>query len=399
MLELKKGMTFTASYSGGKDSALAILRAIEHGMELRSLLITFDPNEKKSWFHGIPEELLQAVEEAAGVPVHLVSTQGDDYNQAFETALKKEKEAGIEACVFGDIDIEEHLNWGKERCAAAGLLPVFPLWQENRKALAEEALEKGFVPRITVVNTRYLPASFVGRALTKRTLQDIEAAGADPCGENGEYHTFTGIGPLFSHSVPFELLPEIKQGDYVIAPLSPKKKAPAMKRGYVQVYTGNGKGKTTASMGLMLRAAGADLSVFFGQFMKQGEKSEIKALSRFSDNITICQYGNGKELATPDKDRDRETARQGFFHCRQALLSGKYDMVVLDEILVAAYLKYISQEEVLSLIEEKPLHTELVLTGRYASQEVMDKADLVTEMKEIRHYYKAGVRARKGIEK
>lgn len=168
--------------------------------------------------------------------------------------------------------------------------------------------------------------------------------------------------------------------------------------GYVQVYTGDGKGKTTASMGLILRAMGAGMNVYFGQFMKTGEMSEIRAMRTFGDAITIEQYGDGNELYHPDPEADEAAARAGFIKARQALNSGRYDMVVLDEIHVAAFKGYLTEEEILQLLEEKPYFTELILTERYAAKSVMDKADLVTGMAEIRHYYKDGVGARRGIE-
>lgn len=172
-----------------------------------------------------------------------------------------------------------------------------------------------------------------------------------------------------------------------------------LNRGCVQVYTGNGKGKTTASMGLMLRASGAGLKSYFGQFMKQGDMSEIKAMGQFlGDYITVEQYGSGGELFGPDRERDTKAARAGYEKARAALQSGRYDLVVLDEILVAAYLHLIEEEDVLRLIDAKPERTELILTGRYASEAVLAKADLVTEMREIRHYYHDGVPARVGIE-
>ncbi len=169
--------------------------------------------------------------------------------------------------------------------------------------------------------------------------------------------------------------------------------------GYVQVYTGNGKGKTTASMGLMLRASGAGCKSYFGQFMKRGDMSEIQALRRFlGEFVTVEQYGSGGELFGPDRERDTKAARDGYEKACAALRSGRYDLVVLDEILVAAYLHLIEEEDVLRLIDEKPKHTELILTGRYAGDAVVEKADLVTEMREVRHYYNSGVPARVGIE-
>lgn len=393
------GLRFVASYSGGKDSVLAIHRAIQSGMVLQALLITYNTDRERSWFHGIPEDILQKISQSFGVPVRLIRTTGSAYEANFEAALREERERGAQACVFGDIDIQGHLDWCSARCRATGLTACFPLWQEERRALAEECIRSGFRPTITVVDTKRLDASFAGRPLTLEALDEMEQAGIDACGENGEYHSFVSDGPLFSQPIPVAFgTPTVLDG-YAVTPMT-LRPAPCLTTGRVQVYTGNGKGKTTASLGLMLRASGAGLKSYFGQFMKKGETSEFKALSRFlTDFVTVEQYGSGCELSGPDRERDTRFAREGYQKARAALCSGAYDLVVLDEILVAAYLKLLSEEDVLRLIDEKPGHTELILTGRYASKAVCDRAGLVTEMGEIRHYFREGLAARTGIEK
>ncbi len=174
-----------------------------------------------------------------------------------------------------------------------------------------------------------------------------------------------------------------------------------LKKGAVQVYTGAGKGKTTAAMGLALRAAGRGLRVFICQFMKGRETGEALIIrERLSDLIEIHQCG-GEGFITnresPPSDAI-EMATRALSLSRKALLSGEYDLVILDEVNVAVYFNLIKEEEVLKLIKEKPPHVELVLTGRRAPASVMEAADLVTEMKEIKHYFRAGLSARKGIE-
>ncbi len=171
-----------------------------------------------------------------------------------------------------------------------------------------------------------------------------------------------------------------------------------MRRGYIQVYTGNGKGKTTAALGLALRAAGAMLKVFIAQFIKKRKCSEHKALERFSDLITVNQYGTGfLKREKPTKDQV-DSAKKGLEDVKKALLSGQYDMVILDEVNIAVHYGLISADDVLGLIDKKPPETEVIITGRYANEKLIKKADLVTEMKEIKHYFKEGVKARKGIE-
>jgi len=174
-----------------------------------------------------------------------------------------------------------------------------------------------------------------------------------------------------------------------------------MEKGYVQVYTGNGKGKTTASLGLCLRATGAGLKVYLGQFMKDMETSEIKAVKRLIPDICVEQYGLGCECCCDGEFSEEYIAKtkEGLKKAVEIVKSGQYDVIVLDEINVAAHYKLIDISDVLTLIDQKPEKTELVLSGRYAAEEIIAKADLVTEMKEIKHYFEAGVQARVGIEK
>jgi len=174
-----------------------------------------------------------------------------------------------------------------------------------------------------------------------------------------------------------------------------------MNKGYVQVYTGNGKGKTTCMLGLTLRAVGAGKSVYIGQFMKYEEYSEIKTIKQHLPRVTIEQYGAGEGFIQKNniQNHDITAARAGYQKALAALTSEQYDIVVIDEINVAVYFELLTEDEVLKLIESKPIETELVLTGRYATEAIIEKADLVTEMKEIKHYYSQNVPARVGIEK
>lgn len=220
MNKLLPGLPFVASYSGGKDSALAIHRAVQSGMKLQALLITYNVDRGRSWFHGIPAEVLAEVERAVGAPVRLIRTTGPEYAAAFEAALAREKALGARACVFGDIDIQGHLDWCSERCRAAGLEACFPLWQEERLGLVKECLASGFKPIVTVVDTRRLPADFAGLPLTEELLDEMARRGADPCGENGEYHTFVPEGPIFARPVPVAVGPAQLVDGYAVAPLA-----------------------------------------------------------------------------------------------------------------------------------------------------------------------------------
>jgi cob(I)alamin adenosyltransferase len=168
--------------------------------------------------------------------------------------------------------------------------------------------------------------------------------------------------------------------------------------GYVQVFTGEGRGKTSASLGLLLRACGAGLRVCLIQFMKSGQTSEIKAIRAAFPRVEVSQFGTGKFVANPPSEADRQTARAGFEELRRVVTAGGYDLVIADEINVAAHMALVAVDDLLALIEDKPPSVELVLTGRHAHARVLECADLVTEMRCIKHYFSAGVPARVGIE-
>ena len=170
-------------------------------------------------------------------------------------------------------------------------------------------------------------------------------------------------------------------------------------RGYIQIYTGDGKGKTTAALGLALRAAGANLRVFVAQFAKGGHYSELDALKSLAAHITIRQYGTGRFIGKePDEELIR-TTRRGLEEVWEVMTAGTYDVIILDEANIATGFNLFSVDELIALIDAKPAAVELVITGRGADPRIVEKADLVTEMKEIKHYFRAGVEARIGIEK
>ena len=172
-------------------------------------------------------------------------------------------------------------------------------------------------------------------------------------------------------------------------------------KGYIQVYTGNGKGKTTAALGLALRAAGRGLRTYIGQFLKGQVYGELAAVRKLGPLITIEQFGRkGFVHVTENPDEeDIRRAKEGLEKCRRAMLSGRFSIVVLDEVNVALHFRLLEEKDILGLLDRKPADVELVLTGRYAPPFLLRRADLVTEMKDKKHYYARGVRARPGIEK
>jgi cob(I)alamin adenosyltransferase len=173
-----------------------------------------------------------------------------------------------------------------------------------------------------------------------------------------------------------------------------------MKQGYVQLYTGSGKGKTTAALGLALRASGAGLHCYILQFMKKGEFSEIAALRHCGNQITVEQCGSESfyNPSTSSFIEHRGLAKSGYLCACSAITSGEYELVILDEIIDALNFNLITYEEVIALLDMRSSQVELVLTGRDAPTDLFERCDLVTEMKEHRHYYTRNVAARKGIE-
>jgi cob(I)alamin adenosyltransferase len=166
----------------------------------------------------------------------------------------------------------------------------------------------------------------------------------------------------------------------------------------IHLYTGDGKGKTTAALGLALRAAGAGWRVFIGQFVKGMPYSEIELIRQRIPEISIQQYGRGCFIYDNPAAEDIEAARTGLSDIGAKIAGGEYDLVVLDEVCIALHYGLFSLDELVEVLNGRPPAIEIVLTGRKAPLELVDIADLVTDMREIKHYYARGVNARKGIE-
>lgn len=165
----------------------------------------------------------------------------------------------------------------------------------------------------------------------------------------------------------------------------------------IHIYTGNGKGKTTAALGLAIRAAMAGKQVYMGQFIKGMDYSELKIVD-YIDNFQIQQFGRNCFIEKEPSQEDIRIAREGLRVCQAIIESGEMDMVILDELNIALYFHLFSLEEVIGVLEKKQEDMEIIITGRYAPRELIEMADLVTEMLEVKHYYNQGVEARLGIE-
>lgn len=172
-------------------------------------------------------------------------------------------------------------------------------------------------------------------------------------------------------------------------------------RGCIQIYTGNGKGKTTAALGLALRAAGHGLKTYMAQFCKGQRYGELDAAKKISPWITIEQFGRtGFVHVKPDPDEiDIRLAQHGLAAALEAMLSLRFDIIILDEINIALHFHLVGETDVHDFLDRKPPRIEIILTGRYAPDSLIRRADLVTEMTEVKHYYRKGLQARPGIEK
>ena len=212
--------TFVASWSGGKDSALAYYRALQLGMIPKKVLTMFEEDGEISKSHALPLEVVQAQAEQLGVPLLTKAASWGTYENQFISAMDACRKEGITHGVFGDIDLEGHLEWVQKTCAKSDIVAVHPLWQMARRAVVDELLAEGFEAWIVVVNTTMMPAKYVGKKLTRDIVEELELAGIDACGENGEFHTVLVDGPIFSSRVPIVIGEPVENGNYIFTPVT-----------------------------------------------------------------------------------------------------------------------------------------------------------------------------------
>ncbi len=194
------------SWSGGKDSCFALMTAVKQGHKPVALLNVLNENGQISRSHGLPPSILEQQAAALGLPVLLQPSTWQDYETRFVQALRRLKsEHHATAAVFGDIDLQPHRDWEEKVCAAAGMEALLPLWQEERKVLVYRMLEQGLKCRIVSCNTT-LGEDFLGREMDDVLIADLEDAGVDVCGENGEFHTVVTDCPLFKVPVQLPLM-------------------------------------------------------------------------------------------------------------------------------------------------------------------------------------------------
>ncbi|WP_153733378.1 Dph6-related ATP pyrophosphatase [Sporosarcina obsidiansis] len=206
---------FVASWSGGKDSALAVYRAIQAGEHPAMLWTMFEKDQPHSKSHALPPEIIQAQAKQLGVPLMIRKADWAGYETQFLDAMRVCKAHGIPQAVFGDIDLIDHLVWVQSMCEKVGMKAVHPLWEEPRRKLLEEFISNGFEAYIIVVNTKLMPAEFLGRRFTIELMDELEALGIDSCGESGEFHTVVVDGPIFNERIPLKMGESVEKDGYV----------------------------------------------------------------------------------------------------------------------------------------------------------------------------------------
>ncbi|RJG07430.1 diphthine--ammonia ligase [Noviherbaspirillum cavernae] len=190
------------SWSGGKDSCLALWRARQSGMAIRRLITAMDESGGSSRSHGVPPALISAQAAALGAEMRFYDTSWKTYEEKFIAILRAARDDGITHAIFGDIDLMPHREWEEKVCGEAGITPCLPLWDEPRRKLVDEFLSLGFKAIVVCVNGTYLGEEFCGREFDEQFLADLPP-NVDACGENGEFHTFVYDGPAFAQPVAF----------------------------------------------------------------------------------------------------------------------------------------------------------------------------------------------------
>ena len=204
--ELLAGRPFFCSWSGGKDSCLALYHAIQSGGIPNSLLTMLSEDGVKSRSHALPRPLIEEQARSLGMQTVFRSASWQEYETEFISALHEFKKAGIEIGVFGDIDVDSNREWVQRVCSIAGITAVHPLWKRDRRELLEEFISLGFTAQIVVVNEQKMDKDFLGKMIQAQTITEMEEAGIDPSGELGEYHTVVTNGPIFSAKIETKIV-------------------------------------------------------------------------------------------------------------------------------------------------------------------------------------------------
>jgi len=208
------GCSFFCSWSGGKDSCLALYRAVKQEGKPKFLFTMLGEDGARSRSHGIPLSVLEKQAQALGIPLVVRSATWDDYESVFVSALHQFKKDGIQAGVFGDIDIQAHREWVERVCLSAKIRAYLPLWNQARRGLLNELLDAGFKASIISLKESALAPRFLGRVINRDLIAELEKLGIDLSGEQGEYHTLVTDGPNFSVAINLEMKNRVLSSGY-----------------------------------------------------------------------------------------------------------------------------------------------------------------------------------------
>lgn len=220
MIRESSKQRFFCSWSGGKDSCLALYRSLNAGYECASLFSMIDESGKHSRSHGLCPEALQAQAISMGIPLCTAAASWDSYEEQFKAQAARFNNEQVLHGVFGDIDLEPHREWVTRVCSEAGIMAHLPLWKGDRRELVQEFLDAGFKAIIVVINTEKMPERFLGRTIDQALVGELESIGVDACGENGEFHTFVYDGPLFENQLNVKKGEIVREEGYVFLPLT-----------------------------------------------------------------------------------------------------------------------------------------------------------------------------------
>jgi uncharacterized protein (TIGR00290 family) len=213
-LTLKSLKPFFCSWSGGKDSCLALYHALREGGRPRLLLTMLTEGGERSRSHGLHITVIEKQAEELGIPLVTRAATWDDYEREFISALRELKKDGIEIGVFGDIDMDDHRKWVERVCSSVALQSHLPLWKKARRDLLEELLGAGFTATIVTVKDGVLDRRFLGKVLNASVIEEIDREGIDASGEEGEYHTVVTDGSIFSHPIQLEMGKQVLRDGY-----------------------------------------------------------------------------------------------------------------------------------------------------------------------------------------
>lgn len=194
---------------------MAYSRAVKNGGVPKRIWTMFEEGEGASKSHALPFEIVATQAASLGVPLMIRRANWNNYEEQFLDAMQTCVDEGIDYGVFGDIDIEDHLQWVRDACEKVGMTAIHPLWMASRRAILESFIELGFEAYVIVVNTNRMPASFLGRRFTIELMDELEALGIDSCGESGEFHTVVVDGPIFQYPIPIQFGEQHERDGYV----------------------------------------------------------------------------------------------------------------------------------------------------------------------------------------